>query len=136
MDFSEVFNDMKKTWLILGLFMLFAMSSMLIAPAWAHPPTDMTLSYDYDNQILTVTAFHSVSDVNSHYIESLTIHKNGQFVLVRSYTSQSSMSAMSDTFDIDAVDDDVLQVTAVCSNWGQLVRQVTVSSGGLTSTSM
>jgi hypothetical protein len=122
---------MKKTKLLFGLFMLFAMSAMLIVPVRAHPPADMTLSYDYDNQILTVTVIHSVADVNTHYIERIIINKNGQFAMNRNYTSQASASSMSDTFDLDAADDDILQVTAICSVSGQIVRQVTVSSGGL-----
>lgn len=122
---------MKKTRLLLGLFMFFAMSALLVIPVWAHPPVDMTLSYNYDNQILTVTVFHSVADVNTHYIERIIINKNGQFAMDRNYTSQATASSMSDTFDLDAVDDDVLQVTAICSISGQIVRQVTVSSGGL-----
>jgi hypothetical protein len=91
----------------------------------------MTLSYDYDNQILTVTVFHSVADINTHYIEEISINKNGVFAMNRTYTSQASTSSMADTFNIDAEDDDILQVTAVCSISGQLTRQITVSSGGL-----
>ncbi len=122
---------MKKTRFFLGLFMLFVMSSILIAPIQAHTPVDMTLSYNYDSQILTVTVIHSVADVNTHYIERIIINKNGQFAMDRNYTSQSHASSMSDTFDLDAADDDMLEVTAICSVSGQIVRQITVSSGGL-----
>jgi hypothetical protein len=91
----------------------------------------MTLAYDYDNQILTVTVFHSVADTNTHYIEEITINKNGVFAMNRTYSSQATTSSMADTFNIDAEDSDVLEVTAICSISGQITRQITVSSGGL-----
>jgi len=91
----------------------------------------MALSYDYDNQILTVTVFHSVADPNSHYIEEIIINKNSAFAMNRTYTSQSSTSSMADTFNVNAEDDDILQVTAICSISGQITQQITVSAGGL-----
>ncbi len=91
----------------------------------------MALNYDYDNQILTVTVFHSVADPNSHYIEEIIINKNSAFVMNRTYTSQSSTSSMADTFNVNAEDDDILQVTAICSISGQITQQITVSAGGL-----
>jgi hypothetical protein len=91
----------------------------------------MTLSYDYDNQILTVTVFHAVSDTNTHYIEEIIINKNSVFVMNRTYTSQASTSSMADTFNVDAENNDILQVIAICSISGQITRLITVSSGGL-----
>ncbi len=100
-------------------------------PIRAHTPSNMTLSYDYDNQILTVTVIHSVADMNSHYIEQIIINKNTLFVMDRNYTSQASTSSMSDTFNVAAADNDVFQVTAISSVSGQITLQLTVSSGGL-----
>lgn len=117
--------------LIFGTLAFFVLFALIVAPTRAHTPTDMTLNYDYDNQLLTVTVIHSVSDVNTHYIERIIINKNGQFEMDRNYTSQASTSSMSDTFNFNAVNNDVLQVTAICSVTGQITRQVTVSSGGL-----
>jgi hypothetical protein len=111
--------------------MVFTLFTLFTVPAQAHSPSNMTLSYDYNSQILTVTVVHSVADVNTHYIELITINKNGQFEMNRTYTSQASPSSMSDTFSITAADNDILQVTAVCSISGQITRQLTVSSGGL-----
>jgi hypothetical protein len=122
---------MKKLLLLFGALALFVLFPLNVSPTLAHPPTQMTLSYNYDNQVLTVTVFHSVTDPNTHYIELITINKNGAFAMNRTYTSQTSTSSMVDTFDVDAEDNDILQVTAICSISGQIQRQVTVSSGGL-----
>ncbi len=117
--------------LILGALTVISLLAFIPVPTRAHTPSNMTLSYDYDNQILTVTVIHSVADVNTHYIEQIIINKNSQFVMDRNYTSQASTSSMSDTFNVAAADDDILQVTAICSISGQITRQLTVSSGGL-----
>jgi hypothetical protein len=111
--------------MIFTFFLIFSVSTQ------AHSPSNMTLSYDYNSQILTVTVVHSVTDVNTHYINLITINKNGVFETNRTYTSQASTTSMSDTFNIPAADTDILQVTAVCSISGQITRQLTVSSGGL-----
>jgi hypothetical protein len=75
----------------------------------------MVLSYDYDNQILSVTVIHSVADVNTHYLKQIIINKNSQFVKDRNNTSQASTSSLSDTFDIAAANNAIIQVTAICS---------------------
>ncbi len=122
---------MRKSLLLIGVLSVFALFALTITPISAHPPSNMTLSYDYDTQILTVTVFHAVADPNTHYIEQININKNSVFVMERNYTSQASTSSMADTFNIDAQDNDILQVTAICSISGQIQRQITVSSGGL-----
>lgn len=122
---------MRKSLLLLGILCTIALFSFFITPVSAHAPSNMSLSYDYDNQILTVTVFHSVADPNSHYIEEIIINKNSVFAMNRTYTSQASTSSMADTFNVNADDSDILQVTAICSISGQITRQITVSSGGL-----
>ena len=117
--------------LIIGALTIITLLTIIFVPTRAHTPSNMTLSYDYDNQILTVTVIHSVADVNTHYIEQIIINKNSQFAMDRNYTSQASTSSMSDTFNVAAADNDVFQVTAICSVSGQITRQLTVSSGGL-----
>jgi hypothetical protein len=91
----------------------------------------MTLVYELSSHTLSVTVFHSVGDPNTHYIEYVTISKNGAFETDRNYTSQASAAAYLDVFNIDAVQGDVLQITAYCNQAGQITDQVTVSSGGL-----
>lgn len=94
----------------------------------AHTPSDMTLEYDADTDELSVSVSHSVSDVDSHYIEEIIIYKNDVEVGSRSYTAQDSTSGMSDTFTVQAVDGDVLKATASCSISGSVTREITVST--------
>ncbi|MHA2426473.1 MAG: Loki-CTERM sorting domain-containing protein [Candidatus Hermodarchaeia archaeon] len=120
---------MRKSHLLLVGLSMFAFFALAMAPVSAHPPTNMTLVYELSSHTLSVTVFHSVGDPNTHYIEYVTINKNGAFETDRNYTSQASATAYLDVFNIDAVQGDVLQVTAYCNQGGQITDQVTVSGG-------
>lgn len=125
----EVLCDMKKSLALFGLISLCALFAFSVLPVSAHPPSNMTLLYETNTQVLSVTVFHSVADPNTHYIEYVVVNRNGAFAIDRNYTSQTSASAFVDVFTVDADDGDVLQVTAICSISGQLVDQITVSTG-------
>ena len=125
----EVVNELRKSHLSIGAVSLVAFFALALVPVSAHPPTNMTLVYELSSHTLSVTVFHSVGDQNTHYIEYVTINKNGAFETDRNYTSQASVSAYLDVFNIDAVQGDVLQVTAYCNQGGQITDQVPVSGG-------
>lgn len=100
----------------------------------AHTPTDMTLDFNYDTQVLTVTVSHVVADPGSHYIETITVEVNDVEVVSRDYTSQESASQASDTFSITAFDGDVISVLAECSISGSISRDLTVTAPATTTT--
>jgi ABC-type glycerol-3-phosphate transport system substrate-binding protein len=120
---------MRKSRILIGAVSLVALFAMTMTSVSAHPPTSITLVYELSSHTLSVTVFHAVGDPNSHYIEYVTINKNGAFETDRNYTSQASAQAYLDVFNIDAVQGDVLQVTAYCNQGGQITDQVTVSGG-------
>jgi hypothetical protein len=113
----------------LGIFILIQGT-----PVIAHTPSSMNLSYDFASQVLTVDVSHSVSDVVSHRIATVTIEKNSVQVINRVYSSQNTTSGFSATYHIPAVDGDVLSVTAVCSISGQVADEITVSDPAATTT--
>ena len=90
----------------------------------AHPPSDMTLSYDIYTNTLTVTVTHSPHN-QYHYVESITVFKNGVEYLSEEYESQSE-SPESYEFQVMAVDGDNLSATAVCNLYGDISEEITV----------
>jgi hypothetical protein len=104
-------------------------------PVVAHTPASMTLDYNWETQTLSVTISHSVSDPNSHYIQNITVYKNDVKVDSEAYTSQGSTSGASDTFNIAAVDGDVLRVWANCSVSGFIQDTIPVTEPGTGTTS-
>ncbi len=123
----------RKKVLILGVFFISLMLTQAIQVS-AHTPGPMTLDYDFSTQVLTVQVTHSVTDVNSHYIIQVVIEKNSVEVLTRDYTSQNTTAGFSATYNIAAVDGDVLSVTAICSISGQVTDDITVSDPSATTT--
>lgn len=113
--------------ILLGLmFTLFVASQFTVAEA--HTPGPMTLEYDMDTDVLTVTVVHVTADVNTHYIYEIVVQKNSVQVDIATYTSQSDSSQVIETFTVPAEEGDVLTVTAKCSVSGQKTEELTVGS--------
>lgn len=84
----------------------------------AHPPSEVTLSYDETEKTLTVTITHTTKDPAGHYVKSVEIKKNGKSLGVHSYQSQLDTSTFSYTYKVSASRGDLLEVIAVCNKFG------------------
>jgi len=60
-----------------------AVGLLTVASVSAHAPSEIHLAYDSPTQTLQVTIVHSVSDPATHYIEFVSIKKNGTFSVHR-----------------------------------------------------
>jgi len=113
---------------------------LLVATAWqplhvrGHTPGPMTLDYDTETQVLTVSVTHVTENVNTHYIYQIVIEKNSVVNITRGYTNQSSASGVIDTFNISASAGDILRATAKCIVSGQASGQITVPGAVTTTT--
>ena len=101
------------TAVIIGLFSL-ANTQM----ASAHPPKDVSISYDLAQQILSVTISHKTTFTSRHYIESVIITKNGAVVSIQEYSSQPKENPIIYTYPISAAAGDTLEVKATCRIFG------------------
>jgi len=96
------------------------------AAAGAHGPKDVTLAYDSDSRILSVTISHTVSDPRKHYVKKVTIAQNGSPVAIREYTSQPESSPFTYTYPVEAKAGDVLKVTTDCNYFGSKTDELTI----------
>jgi hypothetical protein len=93
-----------------------AISALLSIPVQAHPPSEVRLSYDQENQTLNVAVLHKVSSPSGHYVVQVDIFKNDEKILSNEYTSQPSASdPFTYTYAVNATSGDVLKATAICS---------------------
>lgn len=99
---------------------------MLALPATAHPPAQVILTYDSQNQSLNVTTTHQVSNPASHYVFKIAVQKNGTQVLAKEYTSQPTSGTFSYDYPINATKGDVLKATAYCVIAGSKSGEITV----------
>ena len=86
--------------------------------AKAHPPESVTLGYNLSSKTLTVTIVHNSSSPNSHYINKVTLKKNGKPAGSYTYQNQPDPSEVIYTYKIPANIGDTFEVTAFCSKFG------------------
>jgi hypothetical protein len=96
----------------------------LAAPASAHPPSDMILSYESGE--LTATITHGVSDPTRHYVNRTVITINGVPLDTIPYESQPPESPFSYQYQVPADPGDVIEVTADCNIAGSITRDLVV----------
>ena len=100
----------------------------LVPSVAANPPQSVTVEYDAVAGQLNVTIAHASLDTSTHYIAQVVIEKNSVVNITRDYTSQPTNDVFTYTYDISAVDGDVLKATAKCSLFGEGSASLTVST--------
>lgn len=117
------------------LMLLFILFSILFAfSSSAHPASDMELSYNYNNQKLEVLITHNVGDPEDHYIDNVTIRKNGSIFKIYEYTNQTTDSSFTYTYSVNASVGDVIEVYTHCNKGGDLTKQLAVTKSGTSKT--
>ncbi|HOD35927.1 MAG TPA: hypothetical protein PLR20_10635 [Syntrophales bacterium] len=112
---SRIFAVVALALLVMALF---------TAPAYSHGPAKVTLSYDLQKQILTVTVTHSPFG-GDHYVKEIEIGKNGQSVAKYPYNTQTG-EKFTYTYQISAKAGDTLEVKATCSKYGSKTGKIIV----------
>jgi len=115
--------------LIITILILSLIVSIFTSNVYAHPPSNMNLTYDVETQNLEVEISHQVSGPNSHYIINIVMKKNGISYKTFNYTNQPSTNKFTYTYDVDAQEDDIIEITANCNQGGQISKQLTVTTG-------
>ena len=108
--------------------MLLCFLAIFFCPAatYAHGPGDVTLNYDSDSHILSVTISHSVSNPEKHYIKRITITKNGKPLETYEYKSQPAPSPFTYTYKVEAKEGDTLKVKAKCNYFGSRTKELVI----------
>jgi len=86
----------------IAILILAAVAFLLVMPAAAHSPSDMTISYDPNTAKIYVTVNHQVADPD--------------------YKSQPTKDTFTLTYDVNAASGDEIWVTATCVRGGVLEK--------------
>lgn len=108
------------------LIMIVLLFTVSVPVTSAHTPADVTIEYDFEQQVLNVTISHFVSDPNTHYIERVEILLNGEDHSNYTYTSQPTNNEFTYTYSVTAEDGDTIDVTAFCSIAGSASDSIVV----------
>ncbi len=106
-----------------------AVNSMLLSSlsstAYAHPPSDIKITYNPKTKILIAIIMHNVSDVKKHFIYKVDTGLNGKEIISQSISKQDNNINQTVSYLIpDAMPGDVLSVEAYCSISGKLAKEI------------
>jgi len=120
------FNRVSPKAYIFCMLLCFMAISFWPAATYAHRPSDVTLHYDSNSQILSVTITHSVSNPQKHYIKKITVTKNGKPLETYEYENQPDSSSFTYTYKVQAKEGDTLKVKAKCNYFGSKTKKLTI----------
>ncbi len=107
---------------ILAFMVIIVFTGVVILPAAAHAPSDMSISYNELSKELNVTITHQVPSPQAHYVKEVRVTVNGNTVHDVQYTSQPSPDTFTYTYSLLPAPGDTIEVTASCSIAGSVSR--------------
>jgi hypothetical protein len=113
---------------LISIIIIFFSSALLSA----HSPTNMKVIFNNTDKVLQVEITHEVSNTKVHYVIFIKIFINGAGELKQEYVDQEGNSFTYAFLKIEAVEGDVIKVTAECNQGGSITKQLTVGSSEIT----
>jgi hypothetical protein len=109
---------------ILDFLVIAACVWLVVHPAAAHAPSDMSISYNELSEQLNVTITHQVPNPQAHYVREVRVTVNGIVVNDSQYTSQPVSDTFTYAYPVLPMPGDTIEVTAFCSITGSISRQM------------
>ena len=114
---------MKKAVALIAMFAVLAFCSS----AFAHPPSDIIITYDSAAKMLKAVIMHNVSNTEKHYISKVDVGLNGKEIILHSIRRQDNNASQTVSYLIpDTKPGDTLSVEATCSISGKLKKEIKV----------
>lgn len=93
--------------------------------AYAHPPSDIIITFDRETKILNAVIMHNISNPESHFIKKVDIALNREEIIEHKISRQENNVSQSVSYLIpDAKAGDTLSVEAYCSISGKLKKEI------------
>jgi desulfoferrodoxin (superoxide reductase-like protein) len=110
--------------LIVSFVFLFVVSTL-----YAHPPSDIKITFDPKTKMLQVVIMHNTSNPMSHYIKKIDVGLNGKEIIEQNISAQDNNDSQRAAYFIpDAKDGDLISVEGYCSISGKLEKEITVKT--------
>ena len=111
----------------IAAFLVVFVFAAAIATAYAHPPSDIKITFDSKTKKLQAVIIHNVSNPLHHYIKTVDIGLNGKKIIEQIISGQDNNESQTVSYFIpDVKDGDVLSVDGTCSISGNLKEEITV----------
>lgn len=111
----------------IAAFLIMFVFAAAISTAYAHPPSDIRITFDSKTKILQAVIMHNTSNPLNHYIKTVDIGLNGKKIIEQIISRQDNNQSQTVSYFIpDVKDGDVLSVEGYCSISGKLKKEITV----------
>jgi desulfoferrodoxin (superoxide reductase-like protein) len=108
-------------------FLIIAAFLSAAASAYAHPPSDIKITFDAKTKMFSAVIMHNVSDTRRHYINKVDVGLNNKEIIEHNISRQDNNESQTVTYFIPDVNDgDILSVEAYCSISGKLKKEIQV----------
>lgn len=106
---------------------LTTLSIFLFAAVFAHAPSSVKISYNKTDKVLNIEITHKVSNVESHYVNAITIWVNDVEKEVIKPAKQTTKEKHNMEYNIGALKQgDIVKVTANCNKMGKRTASITI----------
>ena len=112
-----------------AVFLVFLSFFMAASTAYAHPPSDIKITFDPKTKMLQAIIVHNTSNPLHHYINKVDVGLNGKEIIGQSISREDNNETQTVSYLIpDVKDNDILSVEAYCSISGKLKKEITVKA--------
>lgn len=105
---------------------------LLILPATATAPSNITITYNPDMHRLFVTVTHPTENPETHYIRGVQVKINGEVISDPTYKNQTGRTSFTKSYDVMANPGDSVWVVATCIRGQSLEAHIDIPKPGMT----
>jgi len=103
--------------------------SFVCSMVYAHPPSDIKITFDPDTKVLQAIIYHNTSNPGNHYIKNVDIGLNGKEIIKHQISREDNNETQAVSYLIpDAKAGDSLSVEGYCSISGKLKKEIAVTA--------
>jgi len=109
-------------------FMMLVFFLSITAVAYAHPPSDIAITFDPASKVLKAVITHPVSNPENHFIIKVDVGLNGKEVVEHKISKQDNNSTQTVSYLLpDVKPGDTVSVEAYCSISGKLEKEIKIT---------
>jgi hypothetical protein len=112
---------------IIAMAVILTVFFALFIAAYAHPPSDIKITFDPKTKIITAVIIHNTSNPASHYIKKVDVGLNGKEIIEHKIYRQDNNESQTVSYYIpEAKPGDTLSIEAYCSISGKLQKEIII----------
>jgi hypothetical protein len=109
----------------IALFVAVLIFSLVSSQVYAHPPSDINITFDSNTKILQAQMIHGTGNPMKHYINKVHIALNNKVIIEHKISLQDNNQSQSVSYFIpDVKSGDIISVAGYCNLSGKLTKKI------------